>query len=351
MKSLGIVLTAVFAAVIFAAPSFSFAQSAQAAASLPTDPWPRDVSLSNAAVLVYQPQVNKWVDNQLDFRAAVAIKPDGMKEETFGVIFATARTEVDKVSRMVVFENLKITKSDFPTLPDRGAQYAAELQTRFAADLKTISLDRLEESLAAAGVKASPVQVNNAPPQVIVSYSPAILVPIDGAPVLKPVPNHSRWQRVINTQALILQGGFGAKFYIHVYDGWLTAEAVSGPWTQASPGMFMRNELDAIAQQLSQSHLVDLLDGGPKANPKPSLANLVPTIYTTQVPAELIVFNGQPNFVPIVGTQLLWASNTTNDVLIDTATNYYYVLLAGRWFQSIGLSGSPWTFVSSNALP
>src|SRR5215472_9997020 len=114
MKSLGIVLTAVFAAVIFAAPSFSFAQSAQAAAALPADPWPRDVSLSNAALLVYQPQVNSWNGDQLDFRCAVAIKPTGAKEETFGVVFATARTEVDKVDRTVVFENLKITKSDFP---------------------------------------------------------------------------------------------------------------------------------------------------------------------------------------------------------------------------------------------
>jgi hypothetical protein len=31
--------------------------------------------------------------------------------------------------------------------------------------------------------------VQNTPPQVIVSNTPAILVPIDGAPVLKPVPD------------------------------------------------------------------------------------------------------------------------------------------------------------------
>ena len=72
----------------------------------------------------------------------------------------------------------------------------------------------------------------------------------------------------------------------------------------------------------------------------------MPTIYTSQVPTELIVFKGQPDFVPIVGTQLLWASNTTSDVLIDTANNNYYVLLAGRWFRVGRRSTGPWTFVA-----
>ena len=199
-----IIAIAVVAATFVGAPAVSVVQSESKTSALPADPWPRDLSISSAAVLVYQPQVNKWDGNQIDFRAALAIKPTGAKEETFGVVFATARTQVDKVARTVVFENLKITKSDFPTLPNHGAAYAAELQTRFAKDLKTISLDRLEASLAAAGIKPSPVPVSNTPPQVIVSYSPAILVPIDGAPVMKPIPNHSRYQRVINTRALII---------------------------------------------------------------------------------------------------------------------------------------------------
>ena len=223
-------------------------------------------------------------------------------------------------------------------------------RSAWSRDLKTISLDRLEASLAASGIKPSAVAVNNAPPQVIISYSPAILVPIDGAPVLKPVPNHARVQRVINTRALILQGGMGNRFYMHVYDGWLAADSISGPWAQTVLGPLERGTIDGIAKELSKAGTVDLLDGGPKANPPPSLANGVPTIYTAQGPAELIVFNGQPDFVPIVGTQLLWASNTTNDVLVDTTSNSYYVLLAGRWFRSAALTG-PWAFVASNALP
>jgi hypothetical protein len=311
----------------------------------PPDPWPRGVDLGDAQVLVYQPQINSWTDNQLDFRAALAIKLGGAKAASFGVIFATTRTQVDKVLRTVTFENLKISKIDFPTLPNRGAAYAAELQTQFATSIRTMSLDRLDSSLALAGIKPPTVAVQNNPPWVIISYSPAILVPIDGAPVLKPVPN-SQFQRVINTRALILQGP-SQNFYIHVYDGWLQSNAINGPWAQAldlPPG------IKSVAQPLANSGAVDMLDGGAKANPKPSLASGVPTIYTSQVPAELIVFKGQPDFQPVVGTQLLWAANTTSDVLIDITKNYYYVLISGRWFDSAALTG-PWTFVPNNALP
>jgi hypothetical protein len=350
MKSFVALTASMLAAAVLSGAEPAGAQAPANPANLPADPWPRDISLSKAALLVYQPQVDKWEGNRIAFRAALAIKPTGATQETFGVVFATARTQVDKVARTVVFEDLKITKSDFPTLPNRGAQYAPELQTRFASDLKTISLDRLQTSLAATGIKPPAVSINNAPPQVIVSYSPAILVPIDGAPAMKPIPKRSRYQRVINTRALIVQGGLSDGYYIHVYDGWLSAPSLSGPWSQAFMGPLVRSEFDALAQELAKSGAVDLLDGGPKANPKPSLANGVPTVYTSQVPTELVQFNGQPDFVPIVGTQLLWASNTTNDVLINTANNNYYVLLAGRWFMSSSLSG-PWTFVPSNALP
>ena len=44
------------------------AAPAPAAGQPPPDPWPRVVDLKNGQVLVYQPQVNKWDGNRLDFR-------------------------------------------------------------------------------------------------------------------------------------------------------------------------------------------------------------------------------------------------------------------------------------------
>ncbi|HPO21078.1 MAG TPA: carbohydrate-binding family V/XII, partial [Rubrivivax sp.] len=329
-------------------PAAAQPAAANAASANPSaGAWPRDVSIADAAVLVYQPQVNRWAGNRIELRLAAALKPAGATQETFGVIFADARTQVDKAARTVVLQDLELSRLDFPTLPDRGAAYAGALQASLARQMPILSLDRLEASLAAAGVKPAPVQVRNEPPQVVVRTTPAILVPVDGAPVWQPLPHDSRFQRVINTHALILKGGLGDQLYLHVYDGWLSAAVIDGPWTRSN---LQPLGLDDAARKLAKSGVVDLLDGGPKANPKPSLGNGVPQIVVAQVPTELIVFKGRPDFEPIGGTQLLWASNTTADVFIATTDNQYYVLMSGRWFSAPGLDG-PWRFVAADALP
>jgi hypothetical protein len=308
-------------------------------------PWPRQVSIADGEALIYLPQINSWTGNQLSFRAAVSVKKNGANEETFGVVWGTARTDVDRATRTVSLAALSLSKASFPTAPDNGLAWLRQLRTSLPATMATMSLDLLQgELLASQTAKPAAIQVNNAPPRVIVSDTLAILVPLDGAPSIKPVPN-TRFERVINSQALIVRAKNDSTWYLHVFDGWLSAASVAGPWVKASavpPG------LDAMAKRLANS--VDLLDGGPQASPKPSLNNGVPTIYVTQEPAELIVFKGQPNFVPITGTGLLWAENTTANVLVNTANNDYYVLLSGRWYRAAAMSG-PWTYVPANALP
>ncbi len=339
-----------FAIALSSALGLNVAAAAASIASgspSPVGSWPRQVVLANAVVLIYQPQVNNWTDNRLDFRSALAIKPKGSQREDFGVIFATARTNVDKAAHRVALDNLQITKSDFPTLPDHGAAYMAELQKQFAQGVRTISLDRLKHSPALPGTASPAAAVLNNVPRVIVSQSPAILVPIDGGPVVRPIPNNAVFQRVINTRALILQRIVEKDYFIHVFDGWLVAPSIQGPWTRT---FISPTGINAVASKINATHVVDMLDGGQGAVPKPTLANGVPTIFTSQGPAELIVFDGPPSFVPIVGTALLWASNTTSDVLVDTQSKDYFLLLAGRWFRAAALDGQ-WTFVASNALP
>jgi hypothetical protein len=311
------------------------------------DAWPREIRLASAMLRVYPPQVSRWADSELDFRSALAIKPDGGGADTFGVVFATARTHVDKVTRTVMLDGFKVTRVEFPALPDKGAAYAAEIGAKLAGVARTVSLDRLQLSLAVAGASATAVAVRNDPPRVIVSESPALLVPIDGAPVMQPVAGSPGFSRVVNTRALILKSAAAPQYFLRVYDGWLMAGSLDGTWSQP---FLPPDGMDAVAKKIAATGVVDMLDGGPRANPRPSLANGIPAIFVSTVPAELIVFGGKPDFVPIVGTTLTWAANTTSDVLRDTASNDYYALLAGRWFRAAALSG-PWSYVANNALP
>jgi len=322
------------------------AGSGRSSPSAPSDPWPRQIGIAGATALVYQPQVNTWSGDTLDFRAAVAMRPTGAKQETFGVIWVTARTRVDRVSRMVALDDLTLTKVDFPTLPDNGAAYASALVRSLAAGRHTIALDRLEASLAASGtVKPSAIPVNNDPPRILISERPAILVPIDGAPVARPIPG-TNFDRVINTRALIVREMGTGTWYLHVYDGWLMSGAVAGPW---QPAAIIPPAIGPIARQLAGRGQVDLLDGGNRS-PKPSLSAGAPAIYVSETPAELLVFDGPPVYTGVPGTSLDWVSNTTADVLFDTAGRNYYILVSGRWYRGPLLEGT-WTFVPSTDLP
>lgn len=343
-------ILAIIAFVAIGALAWSPAAFAQSATGTPTpaDPWPRELKLNNGTVLVYQPQINSWEGNKLDFRAVVAVTPTGKKEEIFGVVFGTARTHVDKIARMVTLEDMKLYKTNFPTLADNGAAYARAFQQQSVAAQRTISLDRMQAMLASAGtVKPQAVEVNNDPPRIIVAQAPAMLVPISGNPVMRPVPG-TNFERVINSEAVILRQLGDNTYYLHMYDGWLYSGTIDGPWYQP---MAFPPGIDQVAQTLAKNGQADLFDGG-NMQPKPSLAKGLPALYVTQRPAELVVFQGPFNFTAIPGTSLQWATNSTADVILDSASSNYYVLISGRWYRSPALTeAGPWTYTANNSLP
>ena len=62
------------------------------------------ITYQGATISVYQPQVESWTGNQLIARGGEG-KMSGKKAIDYGVIWITARTEVDKVNRMVTLLN------------------------------------------------------------------------------------------------------------------------------------------------------------------------------------------------------------------------------------------------------
>ena len=320
-----------------------------AAEEVTPDKWPKTADVDGAKYTMYQPQLDSWDGYHLEAHAAVSVLAAGSKEPVFGVVKVTAVTEVDRQSRIVHFYKAHIESANFPSAPDKAAQFQNVLQTLLSQAKLAPSLDRMQAALKVVKEeqKARAVPVQNQPPEFIFSESPAVLIHIDGDPVWRAVEG-SDYTRVLNTRALIL-GDKSGKVYLHLFDGFMEAPNLSGPW-KALP----RDPAGAwqIAEELSKKNIVDLMEGPPddKTKKKPSLKDGAPRIIVATTPTELVVTNGPPDWVQISGQNILYVKNTTGTIFKDLNDQYTYALATGRWFKAPDFGG-PWQYVDGKDLP
>src|SRR5271163_4990833 len=99
-----------------AAAPFLSAQTAP-----PGETWPMELDDHGFHLVIYQPQVDSWKQNRLDGRAAVTATKTGSTQEAFGIVTLSARTDVDKETRLVALADLKVTSASFPgAKPEQG---------------------------------------------------------------------------------------------------------------------------------------------------------------------------------------------------------------------------------------
>jgi len=313
--------------------------------------WPRMIQTEAGTFTVYQPQVEAWDGLNLEAHAAVSVQKQESEAPVYGVGWIQARSMVDKTTRLVTLDEMRITKVRFPSAPDREATYQAALQKDVTPKVKVMALDRLATALEVTqtGQAARSLPLRNEPPRIVFSDTTAILVYVDGAPAYRPVKG-TGLERVINTRPLLLKDSSG-RHYLRVFDGWMLAAAAQGPYAVATKGT--PKDLDAALKDAIASGQVDLLPGGDPKDPKtlPSLTKgPAPAIHVASSPTELIVTDGAPNLVPIEGTKLLYVKNTTGHVFKHMGDQKTYVLISGRWFRGPSEAG-PWEFVANDALP
>ncbi len=312
--------------------------------------WPRVIVRDDVTNTIYQPQLESW--DYFTFKAisAVAIQPVGARQATFGTIRFTAQTQVDRAEREVLFERLEITSADFPSDDAPAEKYLATLRSLLPTEVRSIALDRLEASLAIleARQKSAGQPLRNEPPVILFRTKPAMLVPVEGQPVYRPVPG-TDFERMFNTRALIVRQKSGP-FYLHLFDGYVTAPTLAGPWTVVTNVPVALRTAQRLAVDAKQ---VDLLAGQehPDTKQKPSLKTTpVPELLITTTPTELIVLQGEPQWAPLPPTQLLYATNTAAQVFKALGDQKNYVLISGRWFRA-GTFAGPWEFVPAGQLP
>ncbi len=91
----------------------------------PDAPWPRELDRGDEKIFMYQPQLESWKDDEIRAYAALSVVKgkDKDKATKYGVVWFTAKTEVDKVNRQVTLDDFQITRLQFPTMKERENEF------------------------------------------------------------------------------------------------------------------------------------------------------------------------------------------------------------------------------------
>jgi len=300
--------------------------------------WPKEIKTKNETVVtVYQPQPESMNGIKLVGRAAFSAQEKTSTDPLFGVFWYTATMATNRDDRTVALESIVVDDVKLPGVEDtvKINKLKKLLETEIPAWKLTGSLDELittienEQSYVSEDLK-------NDPPTIHYASQPTTLVLMDGEPKLQD-DKDLKMKRVINSPFLIVENPDDKKFYLYGGQFWYASSDMKEGY---QPATTLTKSITALDQQLKkqETEKPQKTEGGP------------PAILVSTVPAELIQSKGEANYANVSDTNLLYVSNSDNDIFKSMDNQRFYVLLSGRWYSALKLEG-PWTYVASDKLP
>ena len=299
--------------------------------------WPRGYSLpSEAQVIMYQPQVASWEGQKhLVALSAVSFIAKDQQKPVLGTVKIEADTSVSLERSLVKFTSLRFSETNFPTLSkEQTREIVAELEKNIPDEDRIIDLNRVLVQVDKSQIAPKNVAgLKSDPPKIFLSKTPAILLGFDGDPIWSPIKDNEL-KFAVNTNWDVFQYGPTALYYLRNDTSWLMATDLKGPWSSTTklPESFSKLPADDNWKDV-------------KANLPGKPTSKAPTVYFSTEPAELILIDGEPKYVPVPGTGLLWVSNTESDLFALGKDGPLFYLVSGRWFRAPNFNGN-WVFAT-----
>lgn len=176
-------------------------------------------------------------------------------------------------------------------------------------------------------------------PAVYYSTTPAEVVIFQGAPSFEPIPN-TQLLFATNTASNVFKYAPTGAFYYLTSGRWFTSAAALGPWTFATNNL--PSDFARIPPGNAAGRVLVSVPGTPEAEDAVLLAQIptTATVNAAEAAANVkVVYSGDPQFTPITGTTLQYATNTPQKVI--QVGDLYYLCFQGVWFTSTTPQG-PW---------
>jgi len=196
-------------------------------------------------------------------------------------------------------------------------------------------------------LKAVPAAANAGPaPKVFFTQKPAELIVFKGEPVWAAIPG-TNVMYATNTESQVFQHKPDNQIYVLISGRWFRAGTLDAPYVYAG------GELPADFARIPAGHSYSValvsVPGTQVASDAVLLSQVPTTAVINRVAAEssvTVVYAGEPKFVPIETTTMLYAVNTQSRVI--QVGGAYYLCYQGIWFVAKSPLG-PWK--TANMVP
>jgi hypothetical protein len=310
--------------------------------------WPRQLDADFGEVVIYQPQLESYSGNTLQARAAVSVTRTGESSPVFGAIWFEGRLVTDVDADVASLESVRVTAAKFP---DAADDQVRSLSRYLEQEIPKWEMVLSKEQLIAGmdelgGEVGGDAGLRHDAPEIIFTTHPAVLVTIDGDPILEDLEGRNV-KYVVNTPFYMLRDPSSYRYYLRGAGRWYTTNGdVTGKWEVAGR---LPTNIASVAQEIEAEEKNQAAEW--EGEVPPSYGDEPPEVIVRTTPAELVQTSGEPEFSPIEGTRLLYMRNTEDDVLMDIASQRYFVLVSGRWYTSNSMTGGRWTHVAPDDLP
>lgn len=303
--------------------------------------WPIDIESKDGIVTtLYQPQIESFKNNLLEGRMAVTINPKD-SDIIFGAIWFRATMSTDFDNRTVVLEKMQILKTHFPDMLDenKSSKFSELLVKEIESWNLEMSLDRLLASMdEVEDLNSLSDKINNNPPDIYFRTTPAVLMMIDGEPILKKEDKYSI-EYVVNTPFFIVKDSPKGDYYVFGGKFWYSSTEILSGWKSEDR---VPSNIRKFAEQSQQDKAKDSIT---------EAMTVAPELIVVSKASELVSVDGKLDYQPIKGTNLLYVINSENDIIMDISSQSHYILLAGRWYFSKSLEDGDWKFSDPSKLP
>ena len=182
-------------------------------------------------------------------------------------------------------------------------------------------------------------------PNIVTTNQPSELIMFEGEPALVDVPATSL-QWASNTETDVFFDKVGKQWYVLLSGRWFRAPDLKGPWTFATPELPRRFPEHSPGRALLCSPRVRTREHRKARKRGSGQASRPPLAWRRVRSRRRSPIQGEAQFAPIEGTDLAYATNTTETVI--KVGSRYFVLQDGVWFVGDSPEG-PWQLATEVA--